>query len=161
MQFHDKFHNVFVELVLCRCVSQWQELTRTSKNTQMQNVQVHKYKNTHCICGLGGVPLRLPVTGTHYPAPPTTISNSFPLSLILNAHQATYWPTIQHLPQPSPLLHMPTPLGLRRCLFDLSLICKLAKLGWFKPWEKLFYTFGNFCKFHQGIHIFLIHFWNI
>ena len=25
----------------------------------------------HCVCGLG-VPLHLPLTGTHYPAPPTT-----------------------------------------------------------------------------------------
>ena len=27
--------------------------------------------HAHCVCGLG-VPLHLPLTGTHYPAPPTT-----------------------------------------------------------------------------------------
>ena len=146
----------------CAAVSPSDRNSLTSKKTQMQNVQVHKYKNTHCICGLGGVPLRLPVTGTHYPAPPTTISNSFPLSLILNAHQATYWVLTDNPASPTAITIASYANALRPSKvliwfkFD-----NLAKLGWFKPWERLFYTFGNFCKFHQRIHIFQIHFWNI
>ena len=45
MQFHDKLHNVFVELVLCRCVSQWQELTNQEKHTNAKctSTQIQKY----------------------------------------------------------------------------------------------------------------------
>ena len=45
MQFHDKLHNVFVELVLCRCVSQWQELTNQQKHTNAKctSTQIQKY----------------------------------------------------------------------------------------------------------------------
>ena len=60
-------HIVFVVMfVFFVCVCVYKCLSR--------NIPRGLYVNTHIVFVDVGVPLRLPLTGTHYPAPPTTIT---------------------------------------------------------------------------------------
>ena len=159
MQFHDKLHNVFVELVLCRCVSQWQELTNQEKHTNAKctSTQIQKYT------------LYLWTRRCTTASP----SDRNPLSSTTHNNQQFFSSVPDPECTPSYLLtdNPASPTAITIASYANALrpskvliwfkFDKLVKLGWFKPWERLFYTFGNVCKFHQRIHIFQIHFWNI
>ena len=149
MQFHDKLHNVFVELVLCRCVSQWQELTNQQKNTNAKctSTQIQKYTLYLWTrrCATASPSDRNPLSST-------THNNQQFFSSVPDPECTPSYLLTDNLASPKAITiasYANSLLGLLRCLFDLSLI-SLWSLDGLSLGRDYFIHLGMFANFTKG-----------